>query len=188
VVKKIFVLTFFFTSVIAFAQVAPATRGGGLTLSAGAEYSNFEPDWGTTRLQGVTAFFDLDHLVLNRLGVEGEARWLRLNAPHGETQDNYLLGPRYRFVHLGNFHLYGKFLLGGGWMTYPDKLGSGSYFAYAPGATLDYHLTHRWTVRGDYEYQLWPSAPGTAFTAPFGKKSSGLNPNGFSAGVSYRIF
>ena len=70
-VKKIFVLTFFFTSVIAFAQVAPATRGGGLTLSAGAEYSNFEPDWGTTRLQGVTAFFDLDHLVLNRLGVEG---------------------------------------------------------------------------------------------------------------------
>jgi opacity protein-like surface antigen len=186
--KKILVLAIFLNSLLSFAQVAPANRGGGLSLSAGAEYSNFNPDWGPDRLQGMAAFFDLDHLFLNRLGVEGEARWLRFNQPHGETEDNYLLGPRFRMVRFGKLEAYGKFLMGGGWITYRDKLGSGSYFAYAPGITGEYRLSRHWKVRGDYEYEFWPAAPGEAFTAPFGKTSSGLTPNGFSVGVSYRIF
>ncbi len=186
--KKLLVLTLFFTPLISVAQVAPSNRGGGLSLSAGAEFSSFDPDWGTQRVEGITALFDLDHLFLNRLGVEGEARWLHFNNSQKISQNHYLLGPRYRFVRFGNFDLYGKFLLGGGWMTYPGNLGSGSYFAYTPGIILDYRLTRRWTVRGDYEYQFWPAAPGDQFTKPFGKKSSGLSPSGFSVGVSYRIF
>src|SRR5579883_1219595 len=96
VFKKLLVLTLFFTPLISVAQVAPSNRGGGLSLSAGAEFSSFDPDWGTQRVEGITALFDLDHLFLNRLGVEGEARWLHFNNSQKISQNHYLLGPRYR--------------------------------------------------------------------------------------------
>ena len=168
------------------AQVASATKGGGQGLSVGAEYSNFRPDWGPTRLQGIAVFADLDGLFLKNLGAEGEARWLRFNQPYGQTEDNYLIGPRYRLYRHHKFSFFGKFVMGGGFITYPNKIGSGSYFAYAPGGTVEYRLNHRWIVRGDYEYQFWPSAPGLAFTYP--NPSRGLTPNGFSGGVSYHLF
>jgi opacity protein-like surface antigen len=186
VLKKLIVIALLLSPVSVFAQVASATRGGGLGLSVGAEYSNFRPDWGPTRLQGIAVFVDADHLFLNKLGVEGEARWLTFNKPQNETEDNYLIGPRYRLLRYHGLSFYGKFLLGGGFITYPSGLGTGSYFAYAPGATVQYRLNRRWSVRGEYEYQFWPSAPGIVFTFP--RPSNGLTPSGFSGGVSYRIF
>lgn len=184
--KKLLAIVFLLLPISSFAQVASATRGRGLDLSVGAEYSNFRPDWGSTRLQGMAAFADLDELFINKLGVEGEGRWLRFNQPEGLTQDNYLIGPRYRLLRYHKFSFYGKFLMGGGFITYPNNIGSGSYFAYVPGGTVQYRLSHHWSLRGDYEYQFWPSAPGLAFTFP--NPSHGLTPSGFSAGVSYRIF
>lgn len=185
-IRKLLGTIFLFTPVFAFAQVAPATVGGGRTLSVGAEYSNFQPDWGFTRLQGIAVFGDLDRIFLRHLGAEGEARWLTFNQPAGETQSHYLIGPRYRFIRYHGFSVYGKFLMGGGFITYPNKIGSGSYFAYTPGATVEYRITRRFSARGDYEYQFWPAAPGIEFTFP--NPSNGLTPNGFSAGVSYHIF
>lgn len=184
--RKLACISFLLLPLSAFAQVAPSTTGRQLSLSAGAEYSNFHPDWGTDRLGGITAFADADHLFLRNLGVEGEARWLVFNEPAGEHESNYLIGPRYRVYRLNRFSFYGKFLMGAGLITYPRDIGNGSYFAYAPGGTVEYRLTRHWRVRGDYEYQIWPAAPGTAFTAP--RPSHGLTPNGFSVGVSYRIF
>ena len=184
--KKLLVMTLMLLPVPVFAQVASATRGGGLGLSAGAEYSNFRPDWGPTRLQGIAVFADVDHLFLDKLGIEGEARWLNFNQPFGETESNYLGGLRYRLLRYHGLSFYGKFLLGAGLITYPHGIGTGSYFAYVPGGTVQYRLSHRWSVRGDYEYQFWPSAPGLVFTYP--QPSSGLTPSGFSGGVSYRIF
>ncbi|HLH35537.1 MAG TPA: outer membrane beta-barrel protein [Alloacidobacterium sp.] len=169
-----------------FAQVAPATQGGGHSLSAGAEYSNFQPDWGPNRLSGIAVFGDLDNIFLHNLGIEGEARWLHFQEYHGQKEEHYLLGPRYRFVRFHQISGYGKVLFGGGWITYPYGIGSGSYFAYAPGGTAEYRLTHHFILRGDYEYQIWPSAPGLAFTFP--NPSHGLTPNGFSVGVAYKIF
>jgi opacity protein-like surface antigen len=184
--KKLASIVFLFLPVLAFGQVAPSVRGGDLDFWVGAEYSNFNPDYGFNRLSGFTALVDLNGLVLRNLGAEGEARWLHFNQYPGETQDNYLLGPRYRFFRFHQASFYAKLLLGGGFMNFPDKAGSGSYFAYVPGATVEYRLSHHWAARGDYEYQLWPSAPGTVFTYP--KPSNGLTPNGFSVGVSYRVF
>lgn len=169
-----------------FAQVATATQGGGLSLSAGAEYSNFQPDWGPNRMGGIAAFADADHIIFRNLGAEGEARWLIFNEFQGEHESNYLIGPRYRVIRFHRLSAYAKFLMGGGLITYPDKIGSGSYFAYTPGATGEYRLSRRFSARVDYEYQFWPSAPGLVFTFP--NPSHGLNPHGFSAGVSYRIF
>jgi hypothetical protein len=186
VLRKLIVAALLLSPASIFAQVASATRGGELGLSAGAEYSNFKPDWGFSRLQGITIFADADHIFLNKLGIEGEARWLNFNKPDGQTESNYLGGPRYRLLRYHGLSLYGKFLFGAGLITYPGQIGTGSYFAYVPGGTAEYRLTHRLSVRGDYEYQFWPSAPGLVFTYP--QPSNGLTPNGFSVGASYRIF
>jgi len=186
VVQKLIGIALLLIPISVFAQVAPATEGGGLTLSAGAEYSNFHPDWGPNRLGGIAAFVDADHIFLHNLGAEGEARWLIFNEFEGEHESNYLIGPRYRLIRFHRLSAYAKFLMGAGLITYPNKIGSGSYFAYTPGATAEYRFLHRFSARVDYEYQFWPSAPGLAFTFP--NPSHGLNPNGFSGGVSYRIF
>lgn len=184
--KKLLSFALLFVPALSFAQVAPATRGGGKDLWAGAEYSYFKPDYGPNNFSGITVFADLNNVVISRLGVEGEARWLRFNSFQGEIEDNYLAGPRYRVYRFHNASIYAKFLMGAGRITYPGGIGSGSYFAYAPGVTGEYRFKRRWAARADWEYQFWPSAPGTIFTYPY--PSNGLNPNGVSVGVSYRIF
>lgn len=184
--RKLFGIALLLLPVSAFAQVAPAVTGHTLSLSAGAEYSNFRPDYGPNRLGGIGVFVDADRLFLRNLGVEGEARWLHFNQYLGETQAHYLLGPRYRLIRYHGLSAYGKLLLGGGFITYPNKIGSGSYFAYVPGGTVEYRLARHWIVRGDYEYQFWPSAPGIVFTYP--RPSNGLTPSGFSVGAAYKIF
>jgi opacity protein-like surface antigen len=186
VFRKLFGMALLLLPVSALAQVAPAVNGHNLSLSAGAEYSNFRPDYGPNRLGGIGVFVDADRLFFRNLGAEGEARWLHFNQFEGETEANYLIGPRYRFVRYHGISAYGKFLMGGGFINYPNKIGSGSYFAYTPGGTVEYRLARHWIVRGDYEYQFWPSAPGIVFTYPL--PSSGLTPSGFSVGAAYKIF
>jgi hypothetical protein len=186
VFRRLFWITLLLLPVSALAQVKPATTGGGLSFSAGAEYSNFQPDFGPNRLGGIAVFADADNVVLHKLGIEGEARWLHFNEFVGESQNHYLLGPRYRLIRYHQLSGYAKFLMGGGFITYPYKIGSGSYFALVPGGTVEYRLKHHWIIRGDYEYQFWPAAPGIVFTYP--NPSNGLTPNGFSAGVAYKFF
>jgi opacity protein-like surface antigen len=186
VFRRLFGIALLLLPISAFAQVAPSVSGHELSLQAGAEYSNFQPDYGPNRLGGIAAFFDADHLFLHGLGAEGEARWLIFNENHGEHESMYLIGPRYRLIRFHGLSGYAKFLMGAGLITYPSGIGSGSYFAYTPGGTAEYRLTRRIILRGDYEYQRWPSAPGLAFTFP--NPSNGLTPNCFSVGAAYRIF
>jgi opacity protein-like surface antigen len=186
VLKKLLSIALLFAPALAYSQVAPATRGGGLNVWTGVEYSNFKPDFGGNRLGGITVVGDINDVFLKKLSLEGEARWLHFNQYFGETEANYLGGVRYRVWRYHGLDVYPKFLIGGGLITFPNKAGNGSYFAYAPGGTVEYHLARRWLARADYEYQIWPSAPGTQITYP--NPSNGLTPNGFSVGVSYRVF
>ncbi|AXC10469.1 hypothetical protein ACPOL_1119 [Acidisarcina polymorpha] len=161
-------------------QAAPAMRGGIPALSVGGYYSNFHPDYSTPRLGGVGIYADWS--LLGKLGVEGEARWLRFNQFLGSYEDNYLVGPRYARRY-GKFVPYVKFMLGAGELEFPNNQGHGGYFALAPGGGLDYRFNRHVTIRAiDYEYQFWPSAPGG------GLPTHGLTPNGFSFGAAYRIF
>jgi Outer membrane protein beta-barrel domain len=184
------------------AQSPSAASGGEASLSAGAEVTSFNPDWGCSsaspfqcwkrQLVGPTAFFDFN--VHPKWGVEGEGRWLEWNGQSGMTIANYLIGGRYRIVQFGRLSGYAKLLLGGGWIQTPNypQAGSlkGSFFAYVPGATVEYPLWHNVAIRGDYEYQIWPSffgPPGLGSTGTTVQHNNGLTPNGFSVGVSYRI-
>jgi hypothetical protein len=168
-------------SASAGAQVAPSAVGGNATLWVGGEGSSFNPAYDSVnRLEGPGAFVDFN--FTRKLGIEGEARWLHFNGDGGETQSDYLGGVKYRLYRFHKFSLNAKFLLGGVWINYPLNIGTGSYFAYAPGGYIDYRLSRHLAIRGDYEYQILPSAPGFP-----GEPSNGLKPSGFTVGIAYRL-
>jgi len=188
-------------SAAAMGQNAESAVGGNSTLWVGGEASSFNPDYGcassrpfgcTDQLIGPAAFFDLN--VRPRWGAEGEARWLHWNGPGGQIESNYLGGLRYRAVHYRRLDGWVKMLAGAGLITTSNfpAAGSlkGSYFAYAPGGTVEVRLTSRISLRGDYEYQFWPSFAGPpTFSSTGGlvEHNNGLTPNGFSIGLTYRL-
>lgn len=201
-VKKIGVLVLFLLPTALIAQSSQSATGGEASIWAGAEMSAFNPDWGCANssplcgqdLIGPTAVFDFD--LHGKYGIEGEARWLHWGGPGGgEVESNYLAGPRYRFARYRRVSGWIKVDVGGAWITTTDypAAGSlkGSYFVYAPGGTLDYRLTRQITIRGDYEWQVWPSFAGPPSynpnTGQVNQNNSGLTPNGFSVGVLYRF-
>jgi hypothetical protein len=138
-------------------------------------------------MKGIGVFGD--YHILGRLGVEGEGRWLMWDATGGQKEANYLVGPRVRIFRHGKFGVWGKFLVGAGTITtagYPEPgTLKGSLFVYAPGATAGYRVSRRVTLRVDYEYQRWPSF---AVVLNGVMHDSGITPNGFSYGASYRVF
>jgi opacity protein-like surface antigen len=178
------------------AQSSQSAVGNVPSLSVGAEFSSFNPDYGCPSnlpfhcgnskglLRGAGVFGDFN--LRPNWSVEGEARWM--HSPGGESESTYLAGGRYRFFHTGKFDFWGKALVGRGSVTTIGSSTSGvkgSYFVIAPGATLDYHLTSRFSFRVDYEYQKWPSFVGPATST--GAHNHGLTPNGISFGISYRF-
>ena len=85
------------------AQTAPSATRTGHALWVGGEYSNIStgfPYASGQRLWGAGAFADY-HLT-GHIGLEAEARFLRFNSFYGETEDNYLAGPRYLPRNLGS--------------------------------------------------------------------------------------
>lgn len=172
-----------------FAQSLPSAERGGVSVWAGAEISTFNPDYGCKdaspfacwdhQLLGIAPFVDANHLVFQRLGAEGEARFLPWRGPSGLTQSSYLAGGRVGLLHFrSRFFFTGKFLLGLGHIDTPNHgPESGNYFVYSPGAILEVRIKKRLSARVDYEYQIWPSFSG----------GGGLTPNGFSFGVSYAL-
>jgi hypothetical protein len=169
---------------VARAQAVPSATRPNHVLWVGGEYSNISagfPYESSQRLWGVGAFADY-HLT-SHIGVEAEARFLRFNSFYGETEDNYLAGPRYLAGRFGRLEPYAQCLAGLGKIQYPFAIGSGSYLALAPGAGASYRLSRRWALRGEYEYQLWPNSPNVANQA-----SHEITPNGFHVGVAFRLF
>jgi predicted porin len=183
VLKKLLVISLLLGSGAAYSQVAPSVRGGNSTLWVGGEFASFDSDYDNkTRIIG--AGVNVDYNFTPKIGLIGEARWLHWNGTDSQTQSDYLIGAKYSF-HFQRFTFSPKILLGGVWVKYPVVAtggSTGSYFAYAPGVNVDYRIARRWSVRGAYEYQFLPSAPGF-----FDQPSNGLNPNGFSVGVNYRL-
>jgi hypothetical protein len=189
--KSLFAALFLFSPLV-FAQAVPSAEGPGRSTWVGVEGSLFNPDWGCPssspfscfhhQLVGVAAFADVNRIIW-KVGLEGEARWLPWHGPN-ITQNNYLAGPRYPLYSGRRISANVKFLAGGATIHYGPKSGwTGwtGWSAYVPGATFGYRVSPKFIVRVDYEYQRWPGYVGT-------KGVHGLTPNGFSAGLSYRLF
>ena len=155
------------------AQIIAAGRGGAHVVGGGF-FSVYSPDYGPNQLFGVGGFVDLN--LRGHLGAEGEVRFLRFNQTYDVREDNYNLGPRYRW-RIRRWEPYGKLMVGNGQFNFPFSYGHGGYLLVAPGGGLDIHY-HRFTIRAvDYEYQHW-----------FNFQHGSLTPNGFSSGIGYRFF
>jgi hypothetical protein len=189
----------FLLSATLSAQSNPSAEGPAFSVIVGAGISTFNPDYGCAnnspfscwnhQLIGISPFVAANHMVFQRLYLEGEARFLHWHGPaNGLTESSYLGGPSFHLLHYRkSFFVSARALLGGAQITIPnDAVGSGSYFVLAPGAVFDYRIAKRVSARVEYEYQIWPSFNGipTATTSGTG----GLTPNGFTFGVGYTIF
>lgn len=160
------------------------------SLWVGADAATFNPDWGckssspfscaSNQLIGPGVFVNADRLV-GRFGIDGEARWLRFHSQLSNLKEStYLIGPRVHAFSYKRLSFDLNLLVGVGSITVPLGSGDGTYFVAAVSPTIQYRLSHKFGIRGGYEYQRWPS-----FTGNRGKH--GVTPNGLSLGVSYRL-
>jgi opacity protein-like surface antigen len=115
--------------------------------------------------------------------LEGHIRYLDWDRWNGETEHDYLAGPRYTFLHRNKLRPFASFQMGTVAMRYPFSIGTGNMFAAVPGGGLEYRLSHRWSVRAAYEYQILPNSPNFTDEPQFG-----IRPNGGGGGLSYRVF
>ncbi|MGA2252017.1 outer membrane beta-barrel protein [Terracidiphilus sp.] len=171
------------------AQAVEAAQGRQLSLTAGAIASGFDPNYATNYpLVGPGVYVDV-HFT-HWFQIEAEGRWMRFNSLFGENQSNYLIGPRVPIKRFGKFESFGKVLIGEAKMTFPqgDFYTTGSFTDLAFGATIDYKVNRRWSIRAiDFEYQDWPKfIPQNPAIA--NSPSVSLQPYGLSVGVGYRVF
>jgi hypothetical protein len=162
-------------------QVVPAARGGAPPLTAGGFISYYDAAYASNKPIGFGGFIDWS--PYRNFGIEAEGRWLMFNTNNDFREYSYLAGPRYGFRRGKTVQPYAKVLLGGGVIDFPYGLAYGRYFVVAPGGGADFRVNRHWRVRADYEYQIWPSAPGIP-----GIPSSALKPNGVSVGFVYRFY
>lgn len=177
--KRFFAFFFFFlllNSGSIRAQVAPAAFKSPISLTAGGMVSAFEPDYIPNKLAGVGAYVDLN--IFHGIGIEAEGRWQHIHETFGISQDNYLIGPRVKVLHIWRAQPYVKALGGFSNMNFEDNFAHGRFTTVAFGGGIDIKVTRRWSVRAiDAEYQIWPKFLG-----------SNLQPYGASVGIGYRIF
>jgi hypothetical protein len=171
------------------AQSAPAVFVPS-SVYLGAEPSTVNPDWGCgnnspfkcwfRQLAGVEAYAGVNQ-VWRQFGVEGDIRWFGLRGIGGGMKEsNYVAGPTYRFIGRRKFVASGNVLFGRGSITLPKGYGpgQGSYWIVSPAARIEQRVSSHYSIRYEYEYQLWPG-----FTGVLG--NHGLTPNGFGVGVTY---
>ena len=166
------------------AQTAVDGTSGAASLWAGAEYANFKASFpvdSNVRLSGVGVF--VNYNWTRHYAMEAHMRMLNQNSWYGETEQDWLIGPRYTFLRGEKLRPYADFLVGFVRVKYPFNMGTGDSFTMAPGAGLEYRLSRNLSVRGGYEYQTMVNSPAFANEPKFG-----MTPSGFTVGVGYRIF
>jgi len=189
IAKGIVFALFVGAAVSAAAQVVPAANEGRNPLSVGAGFSYFDPDWGHTRMYGVTVWADyhppnIPH-ILNGLGIEVEARdvdWNQGDKPPGFREATGGGGLIYEWRHFRTFKPYVKGLVSFGGIDFGENIGTPSFpyshdtrTVYSPGLGVEVRAFRHVWARVDYEYQFWPQLTNNTF----------LNPQGFTGGLMY---
>ena len=155
-------------------QASPtASRIGSIQLGAGGMFAS--PDYGTSIYRDLTFYGDFD--FSQHLGAEFDIHFAT-NTPQDESEDTYMIGPRYTVRHK-KFGAYGKALFGLGRFGFQSGSFSqpytDSYFVYSLGGGVEYQATHHINVRAfDAEFQKWPGFP-----------PHGLSPIVYTIGVAY---
>ena len=186
VIRRLLILgATFIAPVFAIAQTQYSAERGPVAFTIGGAFSFFDAAYGGYKVMGATVYGDFSPVIWDHVALEGEGRWLTLNASRGFAEYNYLVGPVYRITLTEHRKLrpYVKGLIGAGIVEFPNNLAVGRYFAMAPGGGVDYTVSRRWRLRADYEYQIWPQAPDIP-----GFSGNAMKPNGVTVGFTYRLF
>ncbi len=90
-------------------------------------------------------------------------------------------GPIYHWRHFRKTDLFGKFVLGLGHIEFNNIPGDyythDSRTVYEPGGGASYRVWRNFSVRGEYDYQIWPDF----------LRHHAFNPYGITAGVNYDL-
>ena len=161
---------------IARAQATATATSSGVSLNAGGGYSYYQANYGRRMLGGYTIFTDYNRTP--RWSIEFEMRALRFNQEFNTHQTTFLVGPRYTY-RKKRLNTYAKLLAGDGLFHFPYSYAEGNYFVLAFGGGIEVPIGEsRYSIRAaDIQYQSWPNFS-------FG----GLNPYGYSGGLSIRVF
>lgn len=183
--RYLVVAALFLAPTFAAAQAVYAGERVPLSFTLGGSASYFDAAYGGYKVVGAVGSVNLAPVIWDHVGLQGEGRWLTINASHGFAEYNYLAGPVYRMSVSEHraIHPYVKGLIGEGIVDFPNHFAYGRYFVLAPGGGVDLTLNRRWRLRADYEYQIWPQAPGIP-----GVSSAVMKPNGVTVGFTYRVF
>jgi opacity protein-like surface antigen len=158
-------------------QVSPAATYPKYSFQLGGEFSIYKPDYGPQNLYGFGAYADLDSR--RWIGIEAEGRALFLNK-YGDKLQMYTGGggPRV-FYRYHKFVPYAKAVVEFGSITFPNHptFDHATMVLYGVGGGADYNLSHRVSLRGEFQWQSWPDFLGR-----------GLNPYGANIGAAYRFF
>ena len=187
---KLLIATLFISAAFpAFSQVAPQAEGTGLPLTVGVGYSNYQTDY-DGHLSGPMFWVDWDlynrPAFLHGFGIEVEARDLnydRTGRDHNLRMDTAAGGPKYTYRRSARIQPYVKCLVGLGSIDFNLALPSQTNYThdtrtvYAPGGGANWLVTRNIEIRGNYEYQFWPSL----------FHSHALNPSGITIGVAYNV-
>lgn len=179
----------------ASSQVAPPTATRLADLQVGGGFVWAHSDYVPNDIGGFGFYADYD--ILGHYGIEADFHQVRDPNPDPLVPNNhfsertYELGGRYvRRYDRGHLAPYGKLLFGrgvvnfrahqlfvpGGLETYIDNIG---YNIVSFGGGLDYRITERINVRGDFEYQH--------FFAHDRELPDGLSPYLFTIGAAYHF-
>lgn len=185
VLRLFLIVTALFLAPSLVAQTAYDAERAPVQLTVGGSFSFFDAGYGGNKVMGAVSTVNFSPILWDHVGAEAEGRWLTLNGSRGFREYNYLAGPVYRITLSEHhaLHPYVKGLIGEGIVDFPNHLAYGRYFVTAPGGGVDLTLNSRWRLRADYEYQIWPQAPGIA-----GWSAGIMKPNGVSVGFTYRVF
>ena len=162
------------------AQAGPtASRAGDLQIGGG--YSSAESDYGG-RYTGFAIYADFD--ISRHLGLEADFH--KVDKGSGSTlyEKTYEIGPRY-FRTYGPLVPYVKLMYGRGVFNFPpypppapqDQARANlAYNIFTGGIGADLKVRRWLYVRGDFEYQKWPSFP-----------QNGLSPEVLTIGAAYHF-
>lgn len=171
------------------AQTVPAAQSRVGRLDVGAGFSGFDTDAGNHPFEyGVAAFADLK--FWRSLGIEFEGRTIQFDETQNIRQDTAMGGFRYVLPWRHLAIPYVKALAGVGSADFPEGTytrGSFSrqhdtFSAIEAGGGVAYPLHGRFSLRGEYDYQMWLDY-GRGPRPGYGM----LNPAGFTIGIAYHI-
>lgn len=189
--KVMLAVTFMTASLTAAGQSAPSAVKGGWPLAAGGGISVMNPDFGHGAMVGITAYGDyVPQWVpkwLYGIGLDAEARDLSFHRSASQAnlrQDTIGGGAIYFWMHYQNFHPFIKALGEFGnfeFEPFPGDRNHNSRTLGVLGGGAEYHVQGNIWVRGDYEYQYWPSM------FYFSNPPNSAQPQGFTVGVQYHF-